>query len=149
MQYINAETTAGGIAHWATSEVAGRLRTNATDWRAAYQDYMQGIIAETAPYQITEGGPVIAIQIGMFVSARVGFPLTSSLDCLPLCAADNEYDQHIPEQAEYFQDLIDLLHDSPIVVPITYNDPNQGENFINGTVSSCPNFCLAQLAKMG
>ncbi|KAL1751658.1 glycoside hydrolase family 35 protein [Schizophyllum commune] len=107
--YINAETTAGGIAHWATSEVAGRLRTNATDWRAAYQDYMQGIIAETAPYQITEGGPVIAIQI------------------------DNEYDQHVPEQAEYFQDLIDLLHDSPIVVPITYNDPNQGENFINGT----------------
>ena len=67
MQYINAETTAGGIAHWATSEVAGRLRTNATDWRAAYQDYMQGIIAETAPYQITEGGPVIAIQIGQFV----------------------------------------------------------------------------------
>ncbi|TRM65792.1 glycoside hydrolase family 35 protein [Schizophyllum amplum] len=109
--YINAETTAGGIAHWATSEVAGTLRTNATDWRAAYQDYMRGIIAETADYQITEGGPVIAIQI----------------------VTDNEYDQHIPEQAEYFQDLIDLLHDSPIVVPITYNDPNQGENFINGT----------------
>ncbi|KAL1748893.1 glycoside hydrolase family 35 protein [Schizophyllum fasciatum] len=107
--YINAETTAGGIAHWATSEVAGTLRTNATDWRAAYQDYMRGIIAETAPYQITEGGPVIAIQI------------------------DNEYDQHIPEQAEYFQDLIDLLRDSPIVVPTTYNDPGQGENFINGT----------------
>ena len=58
-KYINAETTAGGIAHWATSEVAGQLRTNATDWRAAWQDYIQGIINVTAPNQITAGGPVI------------------------------------------------------------------------------------------
>lgn len=58
-QYINAETSAGGIAHWATSEVAGQLRTNATDWRAAWQDYIQGIINVTAPNQITAGGPVI------------------------------------------------------------------------------------------
>ena len=58
-QYINAETTAGGIAHWITTEVAGPLRTNATDFRAAWQQYIQGIIKETAPYQITNGGPVI------------------------------------------------------------------------------------------
>lgn len=64
VQYINAETTAGGIAHWATSEIAGQLRTNATDWSAAWQDYIQGIIKETAPNQINSGGPVIAIQVG-------------------------------------------------------------------------------------
>ena len=58
-KYINAETSAGGIAHWATSEVAGQLRTNATDWRAAWQEYIQGIINVTAPNQITAGGPVI------------------------------------------------------------------------------------------
>lgn len=57
--YINAETTAGGIAHWITSQVAGELRTNATDWKAAWQDYIQGVIAETVPYQISQGGPVI------------------------------------------------------------------------------------------
>ena len=58
-QYINAETSAGGIAHWATSEVEGSLRTNATDWRAAWQAYIEGIIRVTKPYEISVGGPVI------------------------------------------------------------------------------------------
>ncbi|KAJ3571523.1 hypothetical protein NP233_g3704 [Leucocoprinus birnbaumii] len=107
--YINAETTAGGIAHWATTEVAGTLRTNATDWRAAWQAYIQGIINVTAPNQISNGGPVIAIQI------------------------DNEYSQSDITHAEYFADLENAYHNSPIVVPLTYNDPGQGRNFINGT----------------
>ncbi|KAF9561800.1 glycoside hydrolase family 35 protein [Agrocybe pediades] len=107
--YINAETTAGGIAHWATSEIAGQLRTNATDWRAAWQDYVQGIINATAPNQINNGGPVIAVQI------------------------DNEYSQNPITRAEYFQQLEDVYHASDIVVPLTYNDPGEGRNFINGT----------------
>lgn len=57
--YINAETTAGGIAHWVTSQTKGTLRTNATDFHETWQDYIQGIIAQTVPNQITEGGPVI------------------------------------------------------------------------------------------
>lgn len=57
--YINAETTAGGIAHWVTSKVEGKLRTNATDFHAAWQDYVQGVITQTVPNQISEGGPVI------------------------------------------------------------------------------------------
>ncbi|KAF8871081.1 hypothetical protein BD779DRAFT_1680647 [Infundibulicybe gibba] len=39
--YINAETSAGGITHWATSEVAGTLQTNATDWKAARQPFIK------------------------------------------------------------------------------------------------------------
>ncbi|KAK7031967.1 glycoside hydrolase family 35 protein [Favolaschia claudopus] len=107
--YINAETTAGGIAHWATSEVAGTLRTNATDWQAAWQDYIQGIIQQTAPNQINNGGPVIAVQV------------------------DNEYSQNPATHAEYFQQLEDVYHNSSIDVPLTYNDPGEGRNFINGT----------------
>ncbi|PPQ64156.1 hypothetical protein CVT24_008791 [Panaeolus cyanescens] len=107
--YINAETTAGGIAHWATTEVAGQLRTNATDWRAAWQAYIQGIIEVTVPNQINRGGPVIAVQI------------------------DNEYTQNPISHAEYFAQLEDAFHNSDIVVPLTYNDPGQGRNFINGT----------------
>lgn len=57
--YINAETTAGGIAHWVTSEVPGRLRTNESEWFESWQAYVTAIIEETAPYQISEGGPVI------------------------------------------------------------------------------------------
>ncbi|KAH6908431.1 glycoside hydrolase family 35 protein [Coprinopsis sp. MPI-PUGE-AT-0042] len=108
--YINAETTAGGIAHWATSEVAGRLRSNDTDWRAAWKDYIQGIIDETAPYQISKGGPVIAIQI------------------------DNEYTQQGAHRAGYYQDLIDFYRNSSkIDVLLTYNDFSSGRSFVNGT----------------
>ncbi|KAJ7743740.1 glycoside hydrolase family 35 protein [Mycena maculata] len=107
--YINAETTAGGIAHWATSQVAGALRTNATDWEAAWQDYVQGIIQETSPNQISNGGPVIAIQV------------------------DNEYSQSPISHAEYFAELEAVYHNSTIDVLLTYNDPGEGANFINGT----------------
>ncbi|KAG1850871.1 glycoside hydrolase family 35 protein [Suillus subluteus] len=107
--YINAETTAGGIAHWVTSEVAGELRTNATDWRAAWQDYLQGVITETVPYQVTQGGPVIAIQI------------------------DNEYPQEPATHAEYFRELETVYWNSSIVVPLTTNDPGEDQAWINGT----------------
>ncbi|KAH8108699.1 glycoside hydrolase family 35 protein [Phellopilus nigrolimitatus] len=103
--YINAETTAGGIAHWVTSQVAGTLRTNATDYRDAWQDYISGIINVTKPNQITEGGPVI----------------------------DNEYFQSGFGNAEYFQELEDAYRAGGIVVPLTYNDPGEGKNFVNGT----------------
>lgn len=107
--YINAETSAGGIAHWATSRVAGRLRSNAKDWRAAWQGYIQGIINVTRPYQFDYGGPVIAIQI------------------------DNEYWQEDSGNSEYFAELQKVYRNSGILVPLTYNDPGMGGNFINGT----------------
>ncbi|KAF8238073.1 glycoside hydrolase family 35 protein [Tricholoma matsutake] len=106
--YINAETSAGGIAHWATSEVAGTLRTNDTDWMAAWQAYIQGIINITIPNQINGGGPVIG-------------------------HLDNEYEQSPISHAEYFAELEDAYHNSNIVVPLTYNDPGMLMNFINGT----------------
>ncbi|KAJ7058088.1 glycoside hydrolase family 35 protein [Mycena amicta] len=106
--YINAETSAGGISHWATTEVAGTLRTDAPDWQAAWQAYIQGIITQTAPNQINNGGPVIAIQV------------------------DNE-SLNAATQAAYFAQLEAVYHNSSIVALLTYNDPNQGSRFINGT----------------
>ncbi|KAH9013372.1 glycoside hydrolase family 35 protein [Lactarius hengduanensis] len=103
--YINAETTAGGIAHWVTSQTEGSLRTNATDFNAAWQDYIQGVITQAAPNQITEGGPII----------------------------DNEYFQSGSGNAQYFAELEAAYHNSSIVVPLTYNDPGQDGNFVNGT----------------
>ncbi|KAF7297192.1 Glycoside hydrolase family 35 protein [Mycena indigotica] len=106
--YINAESTAGGIAHWTTTEIAGNLRSDAADWRDAWEDYIQGIIAQTAPNQINHGGPVI----GAFALMDLENP---------------------ESRARYFQQLIDVYHASSIVVPLTYNDPGPGRNFINGT----------------
>ncbi|KAI0313595.1 glycoside hydrolase family 35 protein [Amylostereum chailletii] len=107
--YINAETTAGGIAHWVTSEVAGLLRTNATDYTAAWKDYIAGITEQTVHNQISEGGPVIAVQI------------------------DNEYSQGSSGAQGYFVNLEATYNSSGIVVPLTYNDPQEGKNFVNGT----------------
>ncbi|KLO05165.1 glycoside hydrolase family 35 protein [Schizopora paradoxa] len=109
--YINAETTAGGIAHWATSQVKGDLRTNATDYMKAWLPYISGIANLTAPNQITRGGPVIAVQV------------------------DNEYSQNGFGRPEYFEELENTLRAAGIVVPTTYNDPGELESFINGTGS--------------
>ncbi|GJJ10923.1 hypothetical protein Clacol_005152 [Clathrus columnatus] len=107
--YINAETTAGGIAHWATSQVSGELRTNATDYEAAWKPYIQGIIDVVVPNQITNNGPIIAVQV------------------------DNEYSQLPLTHAEYFVELEAAYRHGGVVVPLTYNDPGMGSNFINGT----------------
>lgn len=107
--YINAETTAGGLALWSTSLVESTLRTNATDFRDAWMPYVEKISKDTVQNQVSHGGPVIAVQI------------------------DNEYRQNPIENAEYFVQLEDAYRDNGIVVPLTYNDPGEGENFINGT----------------
>lgn len=143
MQYINAETTAGGIAHWATSEVAGNLRTNDTDWQAAWQDYINGIIDVTAPNQISSGGPVIGscseLHTYIYADERLQqqFKLVCEANLVPyqtLMGADNEYSQSPISHAEYFAELEEVYRNSDIVVPLTYNDPGEGRNFINGTV---------------
>ncbi|KAJ4000709.1 glycoside hydrolase family 35 protein [Lentinula boryana] len=107
--YINGETTAGGLPHWVTSQVKSELRTTAADWNAAWTPYIQAIIAQTNQSQISNGGPVIAIQI------------------------DNEYDQE--EGGPYFAEIEALYRDAShgINVPLTHNDPGMLDGFINGT----------------
>ena len=46
---------------------------------------------------------------------------------------DNEYTQN-PITQEYFAELQDVYRTANIVVPLTYNDPGERQNFINGTV---------------
>lgn len=48
--------------------------------------------------------------------------------------SDNEYFQSGFGNQEYFQELEDKLRAGGIVVPLTYNDPGEGKNFVNGTV---------------
>ncbi|KDR70758.1 hypothetical protein GALMADRAFT_75632 [Galerina marginata CBS 339.88] len=47
--------------------------------------------------------------------------------------ADNEFSQSPDFHAAYFVQLEDVYHNSPIDVPLTYNDPGMGSSFINGT----------------
>jgi hypothetical protein len=48
--------------------------------------------------------------------------------------SDNEYFQSGAGNAQYFAELEAVYHNSSIVVPLTYNDPGQDGNFVNGTV---------------
>ena len=48
---------------------------------------------------------------------------------------DNEYSQNGFGRREFFQELEDKYRSGGVVVPLTYNDPGQGKNFVNGTVS--------------
>jgi hypothetical protein len=48
--------------------------------------------------------------------------------------SDNEYFQSGFGNAQYFDELEAAYHGSSIVVPLTYNDPGEGRNFVNGTV---------------
>lgn len=60
--YINAEATGGGFPGW-LQRIEGKLRTNATDYLSATDNYMAEIGALIAKYQITNGGPVILVQV--------------------------------------------------------------------------------------
>jgi hypothetical protein len=51
-----------------------------------------------------------------------------------LVRSDNEYFQSGFGNAEYFAELEAAYHNSSVVVPLTYNDPGEGRNFVNGTV---------------
>ncbi|KAM5536288.1 hypothetical protein V8D89_010065 [Ganoderma adspersum] len=107
---MNGEATSGGLSHWITSQIAGTVRTNDTDWTAAYRLYISGVINQTVHNQVTEGGPLLAIQI------------------------DNENrNSQDPRTQEYFQQLEDQYHEGGIVIPLTYNDPGMRSGFVNGT----------------
>ncbi|KAG9019237.1 hypothetical protein FRB90_004799, partial [Tulasnella sp. 427] len=113
--YINAETTGGGIPHWVTSYVSGHLRTNDTTYYQAWRPYIDKVAELVAPYQITRGGPVIAVQL------------------------ENEYvdrdDVGYPGKREMMNKLKVAMKSGGIEVPLTINDAYMGANYVNGTGS--------------
>ncbi|KDQ12662.1 glycoside hydrolase family 35 protein [Botryobasidium botryosum FD-172 SS1] len=110
--YINAETTAGGIPHWVTTEVHGHLRTNDTDYHDTWVPYIKAISEVTRGNQITKGGPVIAVQV------------------------ENEYIQADspgqPGKAKYMAEVEQAFRANGIVVPLTFNDAYRGNNYVKG-----------------
>lgn len=60
--YINAETTAGGFPGWGTY-TPGLWRTSNTTYFEAWQNYVSSVGSVIAENQITNGGPVILVQV--------------------------------------------------------------------------------------
>ncbi|KAG8689056.1 hypothetical protein FRC11_004226, partial [Ceratobasidium sp. 423] len=119
--YINAEVSGGGIPHWVTSETAGHLRTNSTDYARTWEPYIDAIadILVKGNWQIGDktGGPVIAVQL------------------------ENEYlSTHSPGhkyKAPYMAALAKRFVDRGVVVPLTYNDAYMGGNYATGEIDQC------------
>ena len=56
-----------------------------------------------------------------------------SLMSLAAVQIDNEYSQ-TSTTGPYFEALENAYTSGGIAVPLTYNDPGEGKNFVNGTV---------------
>ncbi|KAJ7499278.1 glycoside hydrolase family 35 protein [Mycena latifolia] len=107
--YINAETTGGGFPGWGTY-TPGLWRTSNTTYVEAYQGYMKAIGAQLAANQITNGGPVILVQV------------------------ENEYSGFqapYTEDFTYESDLKAVMRSSGVTVPLINNDAWQGGHFLD------------------
>ncbi|KAF4554041.1 putative glycosyl hydrolases family 35 protein 3 [Elsinoe fawcettii] len=111
--YINAEVSGGGFPGW-LSRVPAYLRTNETAFVDASRNYISNIGKIIAAAQITNGGPVIALQ------------------------AENEYSAGAPwttfPDREYLEGLNQQFRDAGIVVPFINNEAWQGGQVVPGQV---------------
>ncbi|KAK1239242.1 hypothetical protein MKX08_006303 [Trichoderma sp. CBMAI-0020] len=110
--YINAEASGGGFPGW-LSRVKGILRTNATDYLDATDNYAVNVARIIAKAQITNGGPVILYQ------------------------PENEYSAGnagvVFPNKPYMQFVIDQAREGGITVPLINNDAFAGGTSAPGT----------------
>ena len=93
--YINAEVDSGGYPGWLQNQ-AGKARTNADDYQAAWEEYFDAINPVLAKHQLTDGGgSLILYQI------------------------ENEY---AGSDATYMEELKTAVRADGIDVPLFHND---------------------------
>lgn len=95
--YINAETDGGGLPGWLATE-AGKPRSAAPDYTAAYREWMTQIDGILARHQLTDGGgTVILYQV------------------------ENELYDHSADSRRYMQEIQAKAREDGITVPFTGN----------------------------
>ncbi len=105
--YINAETDAGGFPGWLVTQ-QGRARSSASDYTAAYMDWLSHIDPILATHQITRGGNIILYQV------------------------ENEYTSGTLDHT-YMQQIENKVHADGITVPLDHNDASLRGNWAPGT----------------
>jgi beta-galactosidase len=107
--YINAELDAGGYPGWLITQ-AGRARTQANDYQAAWEQWFDHINAIISQHQLTDGrGSVVMFQI------------------------ENEYDSN---DAVYMEELKAATRADGITVPLMHND--KGRNLLWASGAGAP-----------
>jgi beta-galactosidase len=103
--YINAETDAGGFPGWLVT-TAGKPRSTAPEYTAAYREWMTEIDRILARHQVTDGrGTVLLYQV------------------------ENELYDDSADSRRYMQDIEDKARADGITVPLT---GNHNGNFFTG-----------------
>ncbi len=103
--YINAELDSGGYPAWLTTQ-AGRARTAADDYQAAWEDWYDHVNPIIARHQLTDGrGSVVLFQI------------------------ENEYDGG---DAVYMEELKAAARAGGITVPLFHNDKGRNLRWASG-----------------
>jgi beta-galactosidase GanA len=100
--YCNAESNAGGLALWTTDGAWGNYRTGDEKYYNAWLPWTKAIGEILRRNQITNGGPVVLVQI------------------------ENELDQTVYQKnhtlVKYMEQLKHSFRESGIVVPFTHNE---------------------------
>ncbi|KAF2186572.1 glycoside hydrolase family 35 protein [Zopfia rhizophila CBS 207.26] len=100
--YCNAETNAGGFALWTSDGSGGKYRTSDETYRKAWSEWIKEVGVIIEKNQITNGGPVILVQI------------------------ENELQQtkYDPNDTlvKYMEQLKTAMREAGIVVPLTHNE---------------------------
>ncbi|KAG9094270.1 hypothetical protein FS749_012782 [Ceratobasidium sp. UAMH 11750] len=107
--YVNAETTAGGFALWATTGAYGALRNNDTRYTNAWMPYMKKYTQILSKHQVTNGGNLLMFQIENEIS---GQRTSSGAENWPLI--------------DYMKQLEQTSRQSGLVIPFFTNAPNMG-----------------------
>ncbi|ORX33785.1 glycoside hydrolase superfamily [Kockovaella imperatae] len=107
--YINAEITGGGIPGWVTT-LNTDLRTSNATFMKAVTPYWQQMGSVIAQNQISNGGPIIAVQM------------------------ENEYylDSNGDIDTQYIADLESLMRGSNVTIPFTFNDASEAGRLVTG-----------------
>jgi beta-galactosidase len=103
--YLNAELDSGGYPAWLTTQ-AGRARTRADDYQAAWEEWFDHVNAIISRHQLTDGGgSVVLFQI------------------------ENEYDG---SDAVYMEELKAAARADGITVPLFHNDKGRNLRWASG-----------------
>jgi len=107
--YICAEWDNGGLPAWLFTDPSVGIRRSEPQFVAAVSRYLRNVLDIVRPLQITEGGPVVLVQV------------------------ENEYGAY-GDDAEYLAELVRVIRDAGIVVPLTTVDQPEDEMLRNGSL---------------
>lgn len=106
------------------------LRTSDPIWTAAYTPYWEKIGEIVAKYQISKGGPIIAVQIENGESYIASSQPTSLADVEPEYYLDGSDSGAL--DLPYVQRLENILRSSGVVIPFSFNDVRPAISLLDG-----------------